>query len=401
MKKALTMLLVVAVLCSALTAAAPYHIGVVTETVSQAEDDLRGAEALVAEYGAASEGGYVTHLTYPDNFMDEQETVISIIRGLADDPLMKAVIVNNAVPGTAEAFRQIKEVRPDIYCIAGESQESPYLIASSADLICANDFVARGYLMIQAAHKLGCDTFAHISFPRHLSQESMSRRRAIMIETCKELGMKFVDISAPDPTSDVGVAGAQQYILENTPEWIKTYGANTSFFCSNDAHTEPLLRQLINYGGYFIEADLPSPLMGYPGALGIDLSAEAGDFPAILAKVENAIIEQGGANRFGTWAYSFGYTTTAGLGQLAMNKIEADLKGEKFDLTSIRNIQRAYAKYTPGAAWNGSYYVEANSGVNYRNYVLTYQDTYIMGGYGYMHNTDLEVPEKFFYITGK
>ena len=401
MKKALTALLALAVLCSAAFAAAPYHIGVVTETVSQAEDDLRGAEALVAEYGASANGGYITHLTYPDNFMDEQETVISIIRGLADDPLMKAVIVNNAVPGTAEAFRQIKEVRPDIYCIAGESQESPYLIASSADLICANDFVARGYLMIMAAHKLGCDTFAHISFPRHLSQESMSRRRAIMIETCNELGMKFVDISAPDPTSDVGVAGAQQYILENTPEWIKTYGANTAFFCTNDAHTEPLLRQLINYGGYFIEADLPSPLMGYPGALGIDLSAEAGDFPAILAKVENAIIEQGGANRFGTWAYSFGYTTTAGLGQLAMNKIEADLKGEKFDLTSIRNIQRAYAKYTPGAAWNGSYYVEANSGVNYRNYVLTYQDTYIMGGYGYMHNTDLEVPEKFFYITGK
>ena len=401
MKKALSVLLVLAVLCSAGFAAAPYHIGVVTETVSQAEDDLRGAEALVAEYGASSEGGYITHLTYPDNFMDEQETVISIIRGLADDPLMKAVVVNNAVPGTAEAFRQIKEVRPDIYCIAGESQESPYLIASSADLICANDFVARGYLMIQAAHKLGCDTFAHISFPRHLSQESMSRRRAIMIETCKELGMKFVDISAPDPTSDVGVAGAQQYILENTPEWIKTYGTNTAFFCTNDAHTEPLLRQLLNYGGYFVEADLPSPLMGYPGALGIDLSAEAGDFPAILAKVENAIIEQGGANRFGTWAYSFGYTTTAGLGQLAMNKIEADLKGERFDLTSIRNIQRAYAKYTPGAAWNGSYYVEANSGVNYRNYVLIYQDTYIMGGYGYMHNTDIEVPEKYFYLTGK
>ena len=28
------------------------------------------------------------------------------------------------------------------------------------------------------------------------------------------------------------------------------------------------------YGGYFIEADLPSPLMGYPGALGLDLTWE-------------------------------------------------------------------------------------------------------------------------------
>ena len=401
MKKIFSVLLVLAVVCSTVFAAAPYHIGIVTGTVSQSEDDLRGAEALIAEYGAVSDGGYIQHMTYPDNFMDEQETTIAIIRGMADDPLMKAIVMNQSVPGCAEGFRQVKEARPDIICIAGEAHESPYLVAEAADLCVSNDFVARGYLMIQAAHKLGCDTFVHISFPRHLSYESMSRRRAIMIETCNELGMKFVDVSAPDPTSDVGIAGAQQYILENTPEWIKTYGTNAAFFCTNDAHTEPLLRQLINYGGYFIEADLPSPLMGYPGALGVDLSAEAGDFPAILAKVENAIVEQGGANRFGTWAYSYGYTTTAGLGQLAINAVEAQLKGEKFDITSIRNIQRAYAKYTPGAAWNGSYYVEATTGVNYRNFVLIYQDTYIMGGYGYMHNTDIEVPEKYFYITGK
>ncbi len=380
---------------------ASYHVGIVTGTVSQSEDDLRGAEALIAEYGSVEDGGIIQHMTYPDNFMEEQETTISVIRGLADDPLMKAIIVNQAVPGTAEAFRQVKEVRPDILCFAGEAHEEPYLIAGTADLATSNDFVARGYLMIRAAHELGCDTFIHISFPRHLAMEKMQRRRAIMIATCEELGMKFVDLSAPDPTSDVGIAGAQQYILENTPQWIEQYGKNSAFFCTNDAHTEPLLRQLINYGGYFVEADLPSPLMGYPGALGIDLSAEAGDFPAILAKVEQAIIDQGGANRFGTWAYSYGYTTTAGLGQLAINAIEAGLKGERFNYTSIRNIRQAFGKYTPGAQWNGSNYIEATSGVSYRNFVLVYQDTYIMGGLGYMGNTDVEIPEKYFYMTGK
>ena len=76
-------------------------------------------------------------------------------------------------------------------------------------------------------------------------------------------------------------------------------------------HTEPLLKQLLEYGGYFIEADLPSPLMGYPGALGLDLTEEAGDFDKILKKVESAIVEKGGAGRFGTWAYSYGYTVSA------------------------------------------------------------------------------------------
>ena len=400
MKKLLSVLLVLAV-CVGFAAAADFHIGVVTGTVSQSEDDLRGAEALIAEYGAVADGGIVQHRTYPDNFTEEQETTISVIRGLADDPLMKAIIVNQAVPGTSEAFRQIKEVRPDILCFAGEAHEEPYLVAGAADLATSNDFVARGYLMIKTAHDLGCDTFVHISFPRHLSMEKMQRRLAIMQKTCEELGMSFVMETAPDPTSDVGIAGAQQYILEQTPNWIERYGENTAFFCTNDAHTEPLLRQLIQYGGYFVEADLPSPLMGYPGALGIDLSAEAGDFPAILAKVEAAIVEKGGAGRFGTWAYSYGYTTTAGLGSLAIEAIEAQMAGEEYDIHSIRNISKNFTKYTPGANWNGSYYMNASTQETYRNFVLVYQDTYIMGDPGYyMGNTDVEIPEWCFTEKG-
>lgn len=379
------------------SAAAPskddFHIGVVTGTVSQSEDDLRGAEALISEYGSVADGGMIQHLTYPDNFMDESETTISVIAGLADDPKMKAIIVNQGVPGTTEAFRQVKAKRPDIICIAGEAHEDPGTISSVADLTVNNDFVARGFLIINTAHQLGCDTFVHISFPRHMAYETMSRRVAIMRATCEELGMKFVLETAPDPTSDVGIAGAQQYILEKVPEWVEKYGKNTAYFCTNDAHTEPLLRQLLKYGGYFIEADLPSPLMGYPGALGIDLTAEAGDFAAILKKVEAAVVAQGGANRFGTWAFSYGYTTSAGLGQHAINVV----KGES-QLLKLSDLMKAYGKFTPGAKWNGSFYTDTATGVKAKNFVLIYQDTYIMGGEGFMGTTNLEVPEKYFLL---
>ena len=373
-------------------AADDFHIGIVTGTVSQSEDDLRGAERLIEEYGSVSSGGMIQHVTYPDNFMDEAETTISVISGLADDPKMKAIIVNQAIPGTTEAFRRVKEKRKDIITIAGEAHEDPGVIQSAADLAVNNDFVARGYLIIRTAHELGCDTFVHISFPRHLSYETMSRRVAIMRATCQDLGMKFVMETAPDPTSDVGVAGAQQYILEKVPAWIEAYGKNAAFFCTNDAHTEPLLKQLLTYGGYFIEADLPSPLMGYPGALGIDLSAEAGDFAAILKKVESSIIQKGGSGRFGTWAYSYGYTTTAGLGQHAINVIKGDA-----DLLKLSDLMKAYGKYTPSARWNGAFYTDVNTGVRARNHVLIYQDTYMMGK-GYMGNADLVVPDKYFSI---
>lgn len=369
----------------------PYKIGIVTGSVSQSEDDRRGAEAFQKEYGE----DMVQLAIYPDNFTEETETTIQSIVNLSADPLMKAIIVNQAVPGTTEAFRKIKETRPDITCIAGESHEDLPEIGSAADLVTNNDFVSRGYLIIRTAHELGCDTFVHISFPRHMSYETMSRRVAIMKAACEEFGMKFVLETAPDPTSDVGVSGAQAYILEQVPAWVEKYGQNAAYFCTNDAHTEPLLKRLLECGGYFIEADLPSPLMGYPGALGLDLTEEAGDFEKILTKVESAIVEKGGADHFGTWAYSYGYTLSAGLALHAKNVLDG-----KSELKDMDDVAAALQVYSPKAAWNGASYTNATTGAKSENVFLIYQDTYIMGDPGhFMGNATVEIPEKYFTIS--
>jgi hypothetical protein len=369
----------------------PYKIGIVTGSVSQSEDDRRGAEAFQKEYGE----DMVQLAIYPDNFTEETETTIQSIVNLSADPLMKAIIVNQAVPGTTEAFRKIKETRPDIICIAGEAHEDLPEISSAADLVTNNDFVSRGYLIIRTAHELGCDTFVHISFPRHMSYETMSRRVAIMKAACEEFGMKFVLETAPDPTSDVGVSGAQAYILEQVPAWVEKYGQKAAYFCTNDAHTEPLLKRLLECGGYFIEADLPSPLMGYPGALGIDLTEEAGDFEKILTKVESAIVEKGGADHFGTWAYSYGYTLSAGLALHAKNVLDG-----KSELKDMDDVAAALQVYSPKAAWNGASYTNATTGAKSENVFLIYQDTYIMGDPGhFMGNADVEIPEKYFTVS--
>ena len=108
--------------------AAEYHIGIITGSVSQSEDDRRGAEAFQAKYGE----DMVKLDIYPDNFTEELETTIQKIVNMADDPLMKAIIVNQSVPGTTEAFRKVKEMRSDIICIAGEAHEDLPEIGSAA-----------------------------------------------------------------------------------------------------------------------------------------------------------------------------------------------------------------------------------------------------------------------------
>ncbi|MDO4988197.1 MAG: DUF3798 domain-containing protein [Synergistes sp.] len=373
-------------------AAPAFHIGVATLTVSQAEDTYRGAERLIKEYGAVEKGGMIKHVTMPDNFMSEMETTIAQIVGLADDPKMKVIVVDDAIPGTTEAFRRVKEKRKDILCFAGEPQEDPNVITSTADFAIGVDNILRGYLMVHTAKKLGAKTFVHISFPRHMSYELLSRRRAIMEAACKDLGLKFAFETAPDPTSDVGVAGAQQFILEKVPAWVKKYGKETAFFCTNDAQTEPLLKQVAKYGALFVEADLPSPLMGYPAAFGIDLKKEAGDWPAIMKKIEQVVVKTPGKGRMGTWFYSYGWSTTCALAEYGKRIVEGKAK-----LYNLKDLWKCYDKFTPGAKWNGSPYYDMAKKLKVKKFVLVYQDTYVFGK-GYMKATSVKVSDKYLMI---
>ncbi len=386
-------LLVTMFIMSAFAFSADYHIGVVSGTVSQSEDGLRGAQELINKFGAAEKGGKVIHLTYPDNFMQEMETTISQIVSLADDPKMKAIVITEAIPGTVEAFRRVREKNPDILLVANSPHEDPEMIADVADLVLNPDNIARGYLIVKAAQEMGAKKFMHISFPRHMSYELLSRRRDIMKQAASDLGMEFITMTAPDPVSDVGVAGAQQFILEKVPSWLEKYGKDTAFFATNDAQTEPLLKRVAEDGGYFVEADLPSPTMGYPGALGVKFDkSEKGNWPKILKKVEKSVVKAGGSGRMGTWAYSYNFAAAVALGTHVIDVIDGRSEIDDFD-----QVMASLGMQSPGAGWNGSQYVDVD-GIERENFFLVYQDTYVFGK-GYLHMTDLEVPEKYFEIN--
>lgn len=402
MKKALTVLLLLMMVTGTLagckststspdTTTGKFHIGIVTNTVTQAEDAYRGGEALADEYGKAADGGIIQAITIPDNFQAEQETTISSIVGLADDPLMKAIIICDAVPGTAEAFKQVRAKRSDILLFAGKPMEDPNVIAPVCDVAANYDQLTNAYINVWAAKQMGAKNLVFISFPRHMSLELISRAWAITQAAGKDLGIATYYESASDPLSDVGVPGAQQYILEHVPAWVQKYGTDTAFYTTNLALQEPLLKQIMKYGG--MSVGILSPTLGYPGAFGIDLSAEKGNWPAILKKVEETVVAQGGSGRFNAWAFSMDYVTVAGLGEYAKRCIEGTAKvGNQDDMLA------AFGKYSPGAAWNCSAYRDVGTGNEVANYFQLYQDTYVFGK-GFMGATKEKMPEK--YLTVK
>jgi len=376
------------------SAAAKFHIGLGVESVVQSEDQYRGAEQLIKEYGEVSKGGMIRLVVSPDDFMSQQETYISNLVSLTEDPLMKVIVTNNMLPGTSEAYKRIRAKRPDILLLGGFPLEDPLVITQTADLAVDLDFVSRGYTIPWEAKQMGAKTLVHISFPRHMSYEGFGRRRAIMEQACKDLGIKFVFQSSPDPTSDVGVAGAQQFLLEKVPQWAQQYGGpnqdKVAFFCTNDAQNEPVIKCVVAAkNALYPEPGSASPLMGFPGALGLNLSDVKGDWPAIMQKIGAAVASKGANGRLGTTPYSAGFVFTAGMGELGKRVVEGKAK-----LSNTKDIYDALGKYTPGAKWSGNYYTDMSTGVTNKRELLVFMDTYVFGK-GYMGTPNLKVPKKY------
>ncbi|MEW5866207.1 MAG: DUF3798 domain-containing protein [Bacillota bacterium] len=341
-----------------------YRIGVVTGTVSQNEDEYRGAEAIIRKYP-----GLIIHRTYPDNFMQEQETYIAQIAALAADPKIKAIVVNQGVPGTVAAIRKVKETRPDMVFVVGQPHDDQRIVEKTADVALRLHDTERGYSIVRLAHKMGAKKFIHYSFPRHMSYEHLAKRRDIMKAECEKLGMEFIFVTAPDPMGEGGLPAAQQFILEDVPRQVAKHGKETAFFSTNCGMQEPLIRAVLEQGALFPEQCCPSPTHGYPGALGLKITDDIkGNFPAIMKAIEAEIVKRGMAGRFATWPVATSYlNSTAGV-EIAKQIVEKKLNPK--DIDTIKKVVEVEAGYK----------VQFSRLSDQGNFYLYVVDSHIFGG---------------------
>ena len=277
-------------------ASSDYKIGIITGTVSQGEEEYQAAQNLKAKYGDK-----VVTATYPDNFSTETEQTIATVTNMAADPDVKAIVFVQAVPGAAAAINKVKETRDDILFVTGVCAEDPAVIAAAADICMLVDEIQMGKTIIEQAAKQGAKTFVHISFERHLGYATISARQALFKENCARLGLEYVEATAPDPTGDAGVTGAQAWVTENIKVYVDQYGKDTAFFCTNCSMQVPLIQQVAELGAIYPQQCCPSPYHGYPSAFNISTEGHEGDVPYMLDQITAKVAEYGNTGRMSTW----------------------------------------------------------------------------------------------------
>ena len=244
---------------------------------------------------------HIVIATYPDRFMQEQETTISNMLEMAADPDVRPSSWCRLFLACSSC-NMVRQFRPDILIVLGAPQEDPNIVAAKGDIVLNTDDLGRGAQIAEHAYAMGAEVIVHYSFPRHMSIELLAQRRAEMKARAEELGILFVDEDAPDPTSDAGVAGTQMFISEDVPRKIAQYGPNTAVFGTNCAMMEPLIAQTIEHGGIFPVQCCPSPYHALPSALGIEVPEEhKGDLDWILTAINEKVVERGAAGRVATW----------------------------------------------------------------------------------------------------
>ena len=122
-------------------------IAIITNTLSQNEEEFRSADFMVEKYGADR----ITHDVMPDNFMTEQEQFVAVVSKYGADPEYKAIIINQACPGSNAAIDKVLESREkdDLLIAYCTPQENADDIVKRADIILSIDEINKGTAIAQ------------------------------------------------------------------------------------------------------------------------------------------------------------------------------------------------------------------------------------------------------------
>ena len=193
---------------------------------------------------------------------------------------------------------------------------------------------------------MGVTDLVHYSFPRHMSQELLARRRDAMKQAAAANGIKFHFVTAPDPMGEGGLNATQQFVMEDLPRERSCTEPQTAFFSTNCGMMDPMIKSVLTNGGYIPEQCCPSPTHGYPTALGVSIPPDkAGDMEFISEQNRRVIAESKMTGHFGTWPVA-----EAMLSIRAMTDLLVDAEPGKADYKDPATVKKYMESLAAGHA---------------------------------------------------
>jgi len=362
----------------------PGKIAIITNSDMYGAEEYLSAKEVIAKYGEDK----VIHKAWPVRYFEEGDRMIMMLRQIAADPEVKALIINQMIPDSLIAVDELLKIRNDMFLVAIQPIEDLSDIAARFNLILNVDGVMMGDAMPIQARKLGAKTFVHLSFPRHMSYSIISARFEMLKENCEEIGIEFVSHTVPDYTGDIGIHGAQQFMLEEIPKLVAKYGQNTAFFCTNCILQAPLIKAVVDAGAIYLQPCCPSPFHGFPSALGlvdegdnVFVGADSLDaISYIVSKTTEKLAEKNMLGRLSTWPIPISILNVAASAEYAIKWINGEASKEGIDYALLEQCMADYAGVKCSVRTLGTHEADVDvADGEYPNWVFVMEDYYTYG----------------------
>jgi len=366
-------------------------IAIVTVEYSRMDDVYFSAQYLVEKLGSDK----ILHRALFYDSSAEGADMTGTLLEIAEDPEVKALVINSAINGTNAAVDALLELRDDIFIVLCDPAEFRVDLVSRAHLYLDINAALRGETIIATAKSLGAEVFAHYSFPRHLAIPMIAERRELMIAACEREGIVFIDLEVPDPSDPRPHWYPQFY--EDVPRLIAEHGKNIAFFATNCASQAPIQRMVIQEGAIFPEPCCPSPYHAFPvvfevtdrifdgSAMGVDAYGNQHDYGRmrpvgnVIKEIRERAAARGATGRLATWPVSSQMMYTYAGVVYAIKWINGEGPREKgvIDYAALEEICEAYIYENTGERLGVELNPLSISGRAYQNYVLILQDSLV------------------------
>jgi len=371
-------------------------IAIVTDDMHHHVSTYWAAYYLVQRLGSDK----IIHRTWPYDFVQDSEEMIRILLEIAEDPEVKALVINRAVVGTYAAVDALLELRDDIFIVYCNTPEFRTGVESKAHLHIDTNNELRGEAIIATAKAMGAEVFVHCSFPRHLAMTTFAARRNLMMAACEREGILFVDLSVPDPTGPDGLPTTSMYFFDISEDYSKLeaeHGKSIALFATSCVMQAPLQRYIIQVGAIYPEPCCPSPYHAFPvvlevmdrifdgSGMGVDADGEPQDkgrlrpVSDVVGDIRESIAARGATGRLATWPVPEEMMYTYAGMVYSTKWINGEVPRERgiIDYAAFKEICETYIYESTGEHLGVELNPLSISGRSYNNFLLVLPDSIV------------------------